>query len=288
MGHGNHWECLGGTAEERVAQFMPLVLAKGKVGESIKRTAQWPGRTKAAAEAVIQLSYKAKPLGCMVVSVTDTPHKTINVFTAFPYAGSGGKRRLRILEIRDWGNQIEGELLCEAADGNGIVGFFDTHFLLNCEKYEVGKEYVFELAGLIYEARCTNEEKIEVTDQAVLAERYAAYGETPERLPDGNLPPQSVHLAGMTGLCPADKYPDDAEFYCVIGEVSEFELEGIRIFKIIPQFADEDCKKIPLPGVIFGAATLFKNGYVPKIGDSIGGSLWVQGFLTGHPRKKAK
>ena len=49
MGHGNHWECLGGTAEERVAQFIPLVCAKGKVGESIKRTAKWPGRKKAAA-----------------------------------------------------------------------------------------------------------------------------------------------------------------------------------------------------------------------------------------------
>ena len=160
-----------------------------------------------------------------------------------------------------------------------MVGFFDTHFYLNRGKYETGKEYDFELAGLIYRARCTNEETIEITNQETLAKRYAAYGDNPERLPDGTLPPQTVHLAGMTALCPSDKYPDDAEFYCVIGEVSEFELEGIRIYKIIPALEDEDVRKIPLPGVIFGAAAVFKDGYVPKVGDSIGGMLWVQGFL---------
>jgi hypothetical protein len=279
MGHGNHWECLGGTAEERITQFIPLVCAKGEVGEGVKRTAKWFNQTEAKEEAIIPLLYPASQLAGMVVLVTDTGRKRSCVFTAFPYVAAGAKRRLRILEIRDWGNQVEGELVCESADGNVLVGFFDTHFWLNREKYEIGKEHDFELAGLIYRARCTNEEAIEVTDQKVLAERHAAYGETPERLPDGSLPPQSVHLAGMTGLGPSDKYPDDAEFYCVIGEVSEFELEGVRIFKIIPYFEGEDCKRVPLPGVIFGAASLFKNGYAPKVGDSIGGWLWVQGFL---------
>lgn len=56
MAHGNHWECLGGTAEERVAQFIPLVCAKGDVGEVTKRTAKWFGRKKAAEEAILPMA----------------------------------------------------------------------------------------------------------------------------------------------------------------------------------------------------------------------------------------
>ena len=127
-----------------------------------------------------------------------------------------------------------------------------------------------------------------MNDQETLEKRFNAWSVKPIRLPDGRLPPEVFHLAGMTGLCPADKYPDDAEFYCVIGEVSEFELEGIRIFKIIPKFEDDDVRKIPLPGVIFGMAYLFKDGYVPKAGDSIGGLLWMQGFLSEQAAPKNK
>jgi hypothetical protein len=67
MGHGNHWECLGGTAEALVAKFVPLVCAEGDVGEVAKRTAKWFGRTKAAEEAILPMTYRAEPLGAMVV-----------------------------------------------------------------------------------------------------------------------------------------------------------------------------------------------------------------------------
>ena len=279
MGHGNHWKCLGGTADDRVQQFLPLILTKGEVGEPVRRNGRWFNQIEPADEAIIPTSYPATPLRCLAIEVSDHTRKLLVFFTAFPYAATGGKQRLRISEIHDWGNEVEGELLCETAEGQAMVGFFDTHYFAHQNDYKVGDEHDFQLAGLVYSARCTNEETIEVTDQEVLAKRYAAYGESPERLPDGSLPTQSVHLAGMTGLCPADKYPDDAEFYCVIGEVSEFALDGIRIFQITPKFEDEDCEKIPLPRVIFGAAAVFKDGYVPKVGDSIGGALWVQGFL---------
>ncbi len=62
----------------------------------------------------------------------------------------------------------------------------------------------------------------------------------------------------------------------MIGKVEEFELEGVRMFQITPKSGD---RKVPLPSVIFGAASVFKDGYVPKPGDSIGGGLWTQGFL---------
>ena len=99
----------------------------------------------------------------------------------------------------------------------------------------------------------------------------------PERRPDGSLAPLVIHYAGCTGYAgTSPDYPEDAEFCCVIGKVVEFELEGIRLFQITPKSGDP---KVPLPGVLFGAASVFKDGYVPKPGDSFGGGLWTQGFL---------
>ena len=95
--------------------------------------------------------------------------------------------------------------------------------------------------------------------------------------PDGTLDPIVIEVAGCTGYVAAsEEYPEDAECYCVIGKVSEFDLEGIRIFQITPKSGD---KQVPLPGLIFGAASAFKDGYAPQAGDSIGGGLWTQGFL---------
>ena len=278
MGHGNHWECLGGTAEERIKQFIPLTIAKGEVGQSAELVGDWFDSPKRK-ETINTITYPETPLRCMAMLVSQGSKKKHALLSGFPFAASGGKQRLRILELRNDGNQAEGLLLCETAENNARIGFFDTHYYINQGHYQVGEQYDLQLAGLIYSARCTNEEIIEVTNQTTLAERYAALGETPERLPDGTLPPYIFRYANMTGLGPTAKYPDDAEFYAVIGEVTEFDLEGIRIFQIIPKFEEPSCEEVPLPRVIFGAAAVFQDGYVPKVGDSIGGMLWVQGFL---------
>jgi hypothetical protein len=178
-------------------------------------------------------------------------------------------------EIRDWQNGAEAVLVCEATKGE--VAFFDTQYFEHQDRYVIGEKYVFSLSGLIYTARCTNGETLQQTNQDVLKEIYAAWGDEPARLPDGSLPPLTAELAGCTGIAgTSEDYPEDAEFYCVVKAVTEFDLEGIHIFQITPEPGDDD---VPLPGAIFGAAPAFKNAYVPKAGDSLGGGLWVQGRL---------
>jgi hypothetical protein len=277
-GHGNHWECLGGTAEERISQFIPLVIANGKVGAPAKRAAGSAKLARMKDEEIVSIIHPATPLRCMAVLVTNPSRKKSVLYSGFPYAAFGGKQRLRIEQVRDWGSQVEGVLFCETPADGQPVGFFDTHFYAHHVEYKVGQEFDFMVAGLIYEARCINEETVTVTDQTVLRQRYEAMNEHPEPLPDGSLPPQFIHLAGLTALVPGATYVEDAEFYCVVDRVSEFDLEGIRLFQIAPR-VDDDNRHVPMPAVIYGTASKFKNGYVPKPGDSIGGLLWVQGFL---------
>ncbi|MGO8675934.1 MAG: hypothetical protein ACLQVX_08685 [Limisphaerales bacterium] len=281
-GHGNHWECLGGTAEERVSQFVPLVIAKGEVGAPAKRASDSATLAGMTGEEIVPIIHPTTPLHCMALLVSNPSRKKSVLYGGFPCAATGGKQRLRIEQVRDWGDQVEGVLFCETAAHGQPIGFFDTHFYANHGKYKVGREYDFVVAGLIYGAECTNEKTVTATDQSVLRQRYAAMKEHPEPLPDGTLPPLVYNLAGLTALVPGEKYIDDAEFYCVVDKVFEFDLEDIHIFQITPRF-DDDCRHSPLPAVIYGAATKFKNGYLPKPGDSIAGMLWVQGFLHQEP-----
>lgn len=281
-GHGNHWECLQKPAEEAIKHFIPIALVTGKLRDSIRRVGMWFDRKEPSEEVVHSIILGSNPLAIMALLVTQQAEKRSTLYSAFPYASKVAKKQLRLTEIRDWGNEIEAVLVGENKDGVPVA-FFDTGYFVHRDRYRIGADYYFGLAGLIYTARCTNEETIEITDPKRIAEHAAAFKEEPERLPDGTLAPLVIHVAGCTGHVPvSEEYPEDAEFYCVIGKVVQFELEGIRIFQITPKSGD---RKVPLPGVIFGAASVFTNGYIPKPGDSIGGGLWTQGFLDQTAKK---
>ena len=284
-GHGNHWECIQKPAQDAIKHFIPAIIAGGKVGKSIHREGLWFDRKLPSTETVVSMVMGNKSFGTMALSVTDSAEKTIVLYSAYPVALKGGKQHLRLTEIRDWGNEIEAVLVGENEDGIEIA-FFDTKYFANRDRYQIGETYDFRIAGVIYKARCTNDETIENTDQKRIAEFNEGFSDEPERLPDGTLAPIIIHYAGCTGYAGiSEDYPEDAEFYCVIGKVVEFDLEGIRMFQITPKSGD---KKVPLPGMIFGAASMFKDGYIPKAGDSIGGGLWTQGFLDEPKGSKQK
>jgi hypothetical protein len=281
-GHGNHWECLGGTADERIAQFLPIVIAKGNLDSRFPQPKRARAKPRRAEKVIVALTHPATPLACMVLLRFDSSRKRSHVISGFPYAHTGARQRLKITEIQDWGNQAEGVLLAENVPHEQPIGLFNPGFYLDHAKYKAGEEYDFKVAGLIYRAECANDATVTVTDQDVLRQRHAALNEQPELLPDGSIAPQVVHLGGLTAFLPGEKYEDDAEFYCIVDTVSEIDLEGIRVFQIAPR-VDEENRHSPIPGVIYAAAAVFKNGYVPIPGDTISGFMWVRGYLERGP-----
>jgi len=65
-GHGNHWECLGGTAEERVKQFIPLIIAREG----------WIGHVGIGRQACCETGFNCT---CVIVSSGQNPFmKTFN------------------------------------------------------------------------------------------------------------------------------------------------------------------------------------------------------------------
>jgi hypothetical protein len=281
-GHGNHWECLKKPVDEAIASFISAAVDRGRAGKAVRRKGLWFNRGHPTEEGVFSLLLGDHDLGVMVLVVTDSQENVNSLYTAYPCAWKGARQHLRLKEIRDWGNEVEAVLVGENSDGIEIA-FFDTRYFANRDRYQVGESYDFRIAGLIYSARCTNDETTEITDQERIAQFHKGMSSEPERSPDGTLAPIVIEYAGCTGYAGASEaYPEDAEFYCVIGKVAEFDFEGVRVFQITPKPGD---KTVPLPGLIFGAALMFKEGYVPKQGDSIGGGLWTQGFLE-EPKAK--
>lgn len=278
-GHGNHWECLGKSVEELLPKFIPATLARGKIRHGVKRTGQWFEMTEPSEQVLTSIVHAPAALGSMAIVVSNHDRNGVSLLTAFPYAIKAPRRRAKITEILNPGDDVEGGLVVEIGDAS--VAFFDTHHFLNQDIYKVGAEHDFRLAGLIYRARCTNDETITVENPETIAALRSMEDGDPEMPPDGGLAPVTVRLAGCAGLVStSDDYPDDAEFYCVIKAVKEFRLEGVRIFQITPELGDS-----ALPAVIFGEASKFENGYEPRVGDSIGGGLWMQGYLDDRVKK---
>lgn len=287
-GHGNHWECLLKPVEEAIERFIAPTLASGKLESPVRRSGLWFDRDKMSEETVSPIICGTHDLRILALVVSDTPAERNVFYSAYPFAAKGGKLRLQLTEVRDWGNEIEGVLVGETEDGSPVA-FFDSLYFRNRDAYRVGESYDFQMAGLIYSVRCTNEETIDITDEERIAMYASAWGKEPERLPNGKSAPVSIHLAGCTGYAgTSDEYPEDAEFYCVIEKVAEFQIEGVRIFQITPRACADEDENVPLPQTIFGAESAFAAGYIPKVGDSIGGGLWTQGFLSDPKKQKSR
>lgn len=276
-GHGNHWECLGESVEDLLPKLISVVCSTGDVDATIARTGKWDESGELCERTLASLIHSKGPLGVLAVLLLDDAKGGANLLTAYPLAIGAPPRRLKITEVPPPDEQLEGVITGEIGDAK--VSFFDTKYFQNLDCYKVGDEYDFHLAGFIYTARCTNEETVQMTNEESIIAMHRAQGEEAPRLPDGRLEPITIHIAGATGLAPvSDKYRDDAEFYCVIDAVEEIAIEDIRMFRITPRI-DPNEEHIVIPGLIFASPSKFEGGYVPIPGDSIGGGLWLQGYL---------
>ncbi len=151
-GHGNHWECLQKPVEEAIQHFIPATIDKGELGQTIQREGLWFDRDQPSTETVVPIVMANKAFGTMALLVSDSIESRSALYSAYPFAVKGGKQRLRLTEIRDWGNEIEAVMVGENEAGIEIA-FFDTKYFLNRDRYQVGETYDFRIAGVIYKAR---------------------------------------------------------------------------------------------------------------------------------------
>jgi len=304
MGHGAHWRSLLG-GRTSIEDMLRTVQKHGQPGTTCRRVASWVDAQPAREETIYTHGFPATPLRYLHVQVTDSsaahsdeftipvgstglfakaaarlgmgrPTRPLRLWTAYPFAVEGSVRRVRLEQVQPWSNHVEGTLVGTAGNGQRIA-FFDTQFFLHAERYQAGETYEFQLSALAYSLECCNGETVELTNQDVLENYYRTRNENPPRDAAGLLPPATLSTQNLTALLPGGvpDYPEDMRARCRIQSVSTFHVEGTSVYQITPVPGED---QHPMP-VIYAAEHVLADGYQPRAGDSIGGGLWMQGYL---------
>lgn len=158
------------------------------------------------------------------------------------------------------------------------VTFFDTMFFANGPAVAPGAAADVAFAALACRVRAVEARRISVAEGALW--EY----ERDERLASGDTGelaarPVELDLAGMSLYEPLDDgEPDDAIFQGVIERVDRFDHFGVAVHRLeipVVRLGEEEWR-IPVY-----ATERVLGGYVPEPGDTVAGTMWLQGRIVG-------
>ncbi|MEQ8200550.1 MAG: hypothetical protein ABRQ24_03890 [Syntrophomonadaceae bacterium] len=274
-GHGDHWECIF-AMDEFNKDWIPKILAEGKVIDAIKLTRKWFDNDYESEEAVVIFSYPDGELSFNAICVSNSKEKTLSLFSMYPCINDGTVIELTVENIIDWGEGGDGiEGVIQAVDEKGSpFGFFDTKYYKNRNKYEIGKTYPFKVAAIVYMIEPLDSRTFEITEVDKIMDFYSKLGDKPKYDEDGKLKPLIFDLSQLVALLSkSEEYPDDFEFQFPINDITNFIIDDVNIYKIkAPFMRDPD-----IEGVLYVSDKILNHEI--SIGEPIRGVLWMQGFL---------
>jgi hypothetical protein len=273
-GHGDHWKCFGDFAEA----FPELVqLATHGEGGDIHggkdNFVQNPDTGKQ--EILFSLANPGTDLRPLVLLASNSTNNCYDVWSGYPFAKTGIAHRLVVDTIDVWENCVEARIEATSADG-APVGFFDTLYHVNRGSTEVGKEYTFVLAGLAYSVETIAPEPIRITDpEAVERNRriWAEIGQELSLTADGAI---EFRMEGAAILLPIEEWDiDEYQFQGPVREVSSFQLHRWTVHAIRTTVMVVDDENFDV--ILYVTENCLK-GPLPKPGDDIRGTMWLQGY----------
>lgn len=270
QGHGNHWQ--GIFDDDALMQhWLPVILEQGRLIEARPEGTPAPGTT-------LGIAWPDLPLcGLSLVSAApDQAGSRMVLFSAYPFAAKGTRRRLLVDQIIPWGEGAEAWIKTSSPDGGPGLTFFDTRFYANRDRLSVGLEAEFILAGLAYFAEVAHPEPILITKPETIRAMRAGT----ERADDPS--PIEVHMAGGATLFPRDQYaPDEYEFQGPVKRVETFELfdrHFTRLTLTVARLLEPNDADIDLD--IYLGDHVWRSNERPLPGADVRGIFWLQGCLA--------
>ena len=280
-GHGDHWSCLG-ESKEVIAYFLPLVCDDSERDTFYggKISVENPETGQEHMEKVISFTGPERDDFCaLALLVSDSVKGGARVWSAYPFAKKGIPHEIKITAIEEWKNTLEARIEGETEDG-AEIGFFDTLYHLNKEKYEIGKTYPFMLSGLAYNLKIPEDKGFKISDPEKIRGFREKMSDAGIDFPEEDDEPIEFSLGGAAIFLPIEDWDvDDFSFRAPVRHVSSFQLEGQTVHAVtaivLRPFGpdDEDFD------LTIYAADHAIEGEPPKQGDDISGSLWLQGYL---------
>lgn len=311
-GHGDRWGVFEEDVERFIGKWIPVALAQGEVVSLGTPSDIGQDRLVAAGEPkAAGLLFSDRPedrgragmLALIALNVQDeATGKAHNIlYSAYPFFAEGVLVEANVAEIGLFPNRLEARLELSPENEVPLI-LFDTLFWKHRGLYRTGETRPFSVAALAYSMAPAQDREFVIDDPEQIrrfrardawvkahgmwskedeaASLAAWHPESPE-----DLEPIRISTGAMAAYLPHSAGPADDAFYQ--GEVvkvtpSVHVLFGIlfwRVDVVVLRPGDND---FVLP--FYVVESLFPEGWVPKPGDYVSGTAWVQGYLRAEDK----
>lgn len=274
MGHGDHWEAILGKVD-RIADIIPKIVAQGRLVPVTEK----PKQDEAAHQSeksFVGIEYGTDSLCGLSIIQSDSARKKNLLVTAYPFARYGIAHDMEVTAIRANMECCEATLNC--IDRNGTeISFFEPFFFMNRHLIEVGGKYEFSIAAIAYSLSKLEDTELIITEgPSIEMERERILKEDPNA-DVSRVNSVRFDLGELRSFLPHDDAPEDAGFQTVVEDTVYFHFDGIEICRMPVTFNLGDDREVKLN--LYASESVLM-GYRPRIGDSIRGTLWLQGYAV--------
>ncbi|MDT8391867.1 MAG: hypothetical protein RRC34_15300 [Lentisphaeria bacterium] len=282
-GHGDHWDAALGDVEKAMEQ-LPRVTTEEAEVVGYRDYDSDPFGKELPHKAFAMAFPKGKELQLMVLGAQETVDaKELSVWSFYPSLPLGTPVPLEILDVLEWQNGIEAQIVA-ATEWGAMIGFFDPTYFLRRGLYRIGRTYDIRLAGLAYCLGRTTLGTKRITEGKLLEwHRELMLEENPDLTP-GDITYVDVDMRGLVSMIAKDKVVDDIEFHGPATVIERVSLDGIPFLRydvlmLRGSLAESDAPpEYSIP--VFARADLL-NGDPPNVGDPVEGVMWLQGSPCG-------
>ena len=265
MTHGEHWSALCADIEGLTDSLVPDIITNGTVG--YRATAHVAGPAGVVREAeVVEFRQGAGPIRFVayVAASPAQPNGNWEFVTAFPVCWDGTTRALEIDEARLVDGDVEAVVRARLHAEGGLLWFFDPHHFAQPNRYQPGAQRDFVLAGLAYMLRPASIDTVEVKEGDMLKMHRARVFEKDPTVDPETITSVSISFSEAAFLFPQPDHPENAEFMTTVEHVDDFELLGLRFWRVWATFIrlkEGDPFRLPLY-----ASEAILGDYRPKAG----------------------
>ncbi len=274
MIHGDHWESVIDINDvSSLAKLYKKILQEGSPS-SIKKY-----RVNNEEKVFKYYSFPNTNLRFLSVVMLDDTVGAYRVINSIPFCFHGIDMFLKIDDIYVDNETYEAIIQSSTVDGM-MINFYDPLFFMNMGIYEKETYRIFRIAGLAYSLYKTKPEKFSLVEEST-------HKEIELKLKELNVPSEFSNEveadkgSALFNLSNFDnsKYSsmDDYFIQSFIEEISEFNLEGQKIYQL--HLSIEPIDK-PIKLIIYAAEKVIEQGYIPQVGDNIFCYVWLQAYST--------
>jgi len=257
MTHGSHWECIVEDVEDFFENNFEKIVQDSIIIEEMEVHGHNIATEKKQNNTIHTLLYPLKE-SVPYSMLTQIVNKQL--WTSYPVVNFGMEHEIIITAIRDEGNFVEARISCKLKDHPDFTfTFFDTMFYKNKSHYSVGETYAFYFSGMMYGGGANQFVDTKVPGIDDISDIF-------------------IDKDTVAFVANEDADIDDYKIMSPLLSIEEFTHDfGKKIYKInILLLKDDVDFSIP----VLLAEQNIKDGFVPKVGESINGSLWLCGTMV--------